>query len=350
MRRPSWHFLLGVVLGVLLLWLSLRGVDLPSLWDALVHADYWLLVPACAVTLAAFYVRAVRWGVLLRAVKPIGPGSLYSATMIGYAANNLLPARLGEFVRAWAIGRQERISRSAAFATVVVERVVDVFSLLFFFALMLLVHPFSESVRRSGWLVLGLNLLLLGVLLGAERRPDLVTRCGVWLARGAPARLRPRVQAFFGNFVGGLGALRQGPALAWVALHSLVLYLLTIGGIQVCLAAFDFQVPWYTSTLLLVAITLGITVAPTPGFVGAVQVASVWGLSLMGVDRSRAFSYSLFYHVSQFVPVTAVGLWYLARQGLTLGDVAGAAGGHDPVGVADGGRPAAAAGEVRRSD
>jgi hypothetical protein len=326
-RRPGWQFLLGVALGAGLLWLSLRGADFPRLWDTLVHADYWLLAPACAVTLAAFYVRAVRWGVLLRAVKPIPNGSLFSATMIGYAANNLLPARLGEFVRAWAIGRQEKISRSAAFATIVVERVVDVFSLLFFFALMLLVHPFSERVRRSGWVVLALNLLLLGVLLAAERRPDKMASFGEWLARGAPPRLRPRLRVILGNFVGGLSVLRQGPAIAWVALHSLVLYLLTIGVIQVCLAAFDFQVPWYTSTLLLVAISLGITVAPTPGYVGAVQVASVWGLSLLGVDRSRAFSYSLFYHVSQFVPITAVGLWYLARQGLTLRDVAGAAGG-----------------------
>jgi hypothetical protein len=135
------------------------------------------------------------------------------------------------------------------------------------------------------------------------------------------------VRAILDNFVGGLAVLRQGPAIAGVAAYSLVLYLLTIGGIQVCLAAFHFQVPWYTSTLLLVAITLGITVAPTPGYVGAVQVASVWGLSLLGVDRSRAFSYSLFYHVTQFVPITVVGLWYLARQGLTLEEVAGAAGG-----------------------
>jgi uncharacterized protein (TIRG00374 family) len=324
-RRPGWQFLLGVLLGALLLWLSLRGVDLPRLWDALVHADYWLLAPACVVTLAAFYVRAVRWGVLLRAVKPIPTGSLFSAMMIGYAANNLLPARLGEFVRAWAIGRLERISRSAAFATVVVERVVDVFSLLLFFALMLLVHPFSEKVRRSGWALLAFNLLLLGALIAAERHPDGMARLGEWLARGAPPRFRPRLRGILDNFVGGLHVLRQGPAIAWVALYSLVLYLLAIGAIQVCLAAFDFQVPWYASTLLLVAITLGITVAPTPGYVGAVQVACVWGLSLLGVDRSRAFSYSLFYHVSQFVPVTAVGLWYLARQGLTLRDVAGAA-------------------------
>jgi len=325
-KHRWWQLALGSAVGVGLLAYSLSGVDFRELGSALSSANYWLLVPTCGLTLLAFYLRAVRWGVLLRTVKTINNGSLFSATMIGFAANNLLPARLGEFVRAWAIGRSERISRSAAFATVVVERVVDVFSLLFFFGLMLLVHPFPERVRRAGWGILAINLVLAGGLIWAERNPERVAAFSRWATAHAPSRIRDRVHSLLDNFVLGLGVLRQGPAIGWVAFYSLAIYLLTIGSIQSALLAFGFPVPWYAAIVLLVATTLSVIVAPTPGYVGAVQIACVWGLSLFGVDKSRAFSFSLYWHASQFLPITAMGLWYLARQGLTLGDVAGAAG------------------------
>jgi len=325
-RKRSWQLLLGAGLGVVLLLFSLKGVDMKSLWDALAHANYWLFAPIFALTLAAFYVRAVRWGVLLRTVKAIPAASLFSATMIGFAANNLLPARLGEFIRAWAIGRSERISRSAAFATVVVERIVDVFALLFFFALSLLLHPFSDAVRRTGWLLLAANAALLVVLILAERNPERVSAFSRWAWGHLPGKLGRRAHTLLDNFVVGLGVLRQGPAIGWVIFHTLLMYGLTLVSIQLCMSAFSFAVPWYASIVLLVATSLGIIVAPTPGYVGAMQVACVWGLSLFGVDKSRAFSFSLYYHVSQFIPITLLGLWYLARQGLSLGEVAGAAG------------------------
>lgn len=327
MKNRSWQLVLGLAFGLVLFLFALRGVDFPRLWDALAHANYWLFAPIIGLTLLAFYVRAVRWGVLLRTVKSAIPaGHLFSATMIGFAANNLLPARLGEFIRAWAIGRSARISRSAAFATVVVERIVDVFALLFFFCLALLLHPFTESVRRAGWMLLGVNFVLLAVLVLAERHPERVSAFSRWAGGHLPGRIGARAHALLDNFVVGLGVLRQGPAIGWVIVYSLLMYGLTLGSIQAALAAFSFHVPWYASIVLLVSTSLGIIVAPTPGYVGAMQVACVWGLSLFGVDKSRAFSFSLYYHVSQFLPITILGLWCLARQGLSLGDVAGAAG------------------------
>ncbi len=312
-------------MAVLLLWLSLRGVDLAALGASLARAQYWLLLPAFLLTLLAFFLRALRWGVLLRAVKPMPPGSLYAATMIGFMANNLLPARLGEFVRAWALGRQERVSRSSVFATVVVERVIDVFCLLFVFALALVVYPFPDEARRAGYLALGLNLALVGLLVWAERNPDPVARISAWAAARSPAGLRPRVEAIGANFLVGLGVLRHGRAMLEVAGYSVLLYGVTILGIHTCLAAFPFAVPWTASLVLLVTLTLGFVVAPTPGYVGSVQVACRWSLALFGVGPSAAFSFSLFYHVSQFVPITAAGLWYLARQHLSLSEAAGAA-------------------------
>jgi hypothetical protein len=326
MRGASVHFWIGGAVAAGLLWLSLRGVDVRALGQALASARYWLLAPAMALTLLAFYLRALRWGVLLRTVKPMPPGSLYAATLIGFMANNLLPARLGEFVRAWALGRSEQVSRSTVFATVVVERIVDVFCLLLLFAAALLVHPFPPEAQGAGYAALGLNLALVAGLLWVERNPDPLARFSAWLAAQSPARLRPRVEAMGANFLLGVGVLRHGRAMLEVAGYSVLLYGVTILGIHTCLAAFPFAVPWTASLVLLVTLTLGFVVAPTPGYVGSVQVACRWSLLLFGVGPSAAFSFSLFYHASQFVPITAAGLWCLARRNLTLSDATGAAG------------------------
>lgn len=326
MKGMRWQLWFGAVAAVLLLWLSLRGVHLGALGESLARARYWLLAPAMGLTLVAFYLRALRWGVLLRTVKPVPAGSLYSATLIGFMANNLLPARLGEFVRAWALGKSEQVSRSTVFATVVVERIVDVFCLLLLFAVALLVHPFPPEAQRAGYAALGLNVALVAALLWAERNPEPVARLSAWVAARSPVSVRPRVEAMGANFLLGVGVLRHGRAMLEVAGYSVLLYGVTILGIYACLAAFPFGVPWTASLVLLVTLTLGFVVAPTPGYVGSVQVACRWSLALFAVDPSAAFSFSLFYHASQFVPITAAGLWCLARQHLTLSDAAGAAG------------------------
>jgi uncharacterized membrane protein YbhN (UPF0104 family) len=126
------------------------------------------------------------------------------------------------------------------------------------------------------------------------------------------------------NFAGGLGVFRHGPALAWVALESLLLFGVTALGLAACMAAFRLAVPWYAGIVMLVVTAFGIMVAPTPGYLGAIQYACVLGLSLFGVDRTTAFSFSLYYHLTQFLPITLVGLYYLGRQGLSLGQVAAA--------------------------
>ena len=108
---------LGLLLSALLIWLSVRTLDVGAAVRALAGANWLWFVPICLVTLLAFWIRAVRWGWLLKSVKPIGAGSLFSATMIGFMANNLLPARLGELVRPWALGTSEKVSRSSVFAT-----------------------------------------------------------------------------------------------------------------------------------------------------------------------------------------------------------------------------------------
>jgi len=322
--RLGLQLVFGLALSALLIWLSVRSLDPREIGRALAAANWVWFLPVCALTLLAFWIRAVRWGWLLRSVKPIGVASLYSATMIGFAANNLLPARLGEVVRPWALGASERISRSSAFATVIVERVIDMFCILLLLGVALVLHPFPPRVQEAGVVALLMNLGLLIALILIERKPEVAERLAQWLGGHLPGAIAPKAASFLRNFSSGLGVFRHGPGLAWVTFYSAVMFAVTALGLQACMAAFSFDVPWYAGLIMLVVTAFGIMVAPTPGYLGAIQYACVLGLSLFGIDRARGFSFSLYYHLTQFLPITVVGLIYLGRQGLSLGQVAAA--------------------------
>jgi len=322
--RLGVQLAIGLLLSAVLIWLSVRTLDVGAAVRALAGANWLWFVPVCMVTLLAMWIRAVRWGWLLRSVKPIGAPSLFSATMIGFMANNLLPARLGELVRPWALGTRERVSRSSVFATVIVERVVDMFCILVFLGIALLLHPAPPVIRNAGIGALLVNLALLVGLVLIERNPAHSDRLADWCAARLPHAVGPRVARLLRNFAGGLGVFRHGPGLFWVAVDSLVLFGVTALGLALCMAAFRLDVPWYAGIVMLVVTSFGIMVAPTPGYLGAIQYACVLGLSLFGIDRTTAFSFSLYYHLTQFLPITVVGLYCLGREGLSLGQVAAA--------------------------
>jgi len=321
-NRLRIQLFLGLALSAFLLWLSLRSLDPREIGGALARANWLWFVPICLLTLVSFWVRAVRWGWILRGIKPIPVRRLFAATMIGFTANNLLPARLGEVVRPWALGKSEKISRASAFATIIVERVVDMFCILLLFAVALALHPFPRLVQDAGLAALGVNLALLAVLLAIERSPAQAERVSAWVERRAPAKIAPKLASLLRNFSGGLGVFRSGMGLFWVTVHSAIMYTVTAIGLLGCMWAFDMTVPWYAGIVMLVITAFGMMIAPTPGYLGAIQYACVLGLSLFGIDRAIGFSFSLYYHLTQFLPITVVGLIYLGRAGMSLGQVA----------------------------
>jgi uncharacterized protein (TIRG00374 family) len=122
--------LLGLVISAISLYLALRGIDWTAVLAALKEAQYWYILPNGACILLSLWLRAIRWRYMTDAVKPgIALHSLFASTMIGFMVNNVLPLRLGEIARPFSLSQKEDLSRSAAFATIVVERVFDALSL-----------------------------------------------------------------------------------------------------------------------------------------------------------------------------------------------------------------------------
>jgi len=322
--RQRLQLAVGIAISAVCLWFAMHDVEPAAVWRALGQANYLGFVALMALTLFGFWLRALRWRWMLTTPAPVDLHALYSATMIGFMANNLLPLRLGEFVRAWALGRSQGLSKSTVFATVVVERVVDMITLIALFGLAMAVHPIGQrseagSLVRKGastLVVASLGLTLFVVVL--ERQPERMRRLLGGLLARLPGGARERGLAVLDHFVAGLMLFRDLPRLLWVFFLSLVMFGVYALCLTVSMWAFAMPTPWYAGLVMLVITAIGIMVPAAPGYIGTVNIACKVGLALFGVAAERSVPFSWFYWAGQWLPITLVGLYYLRREGLSL--------------------------------
>jgi uncharacterized protein (TIRG00374 family) len=241
---------------------------------------------------------------------------LWSATAIAFMVNNLLPARLGELVRAFVIGRSQNVSRSASFATIVYERVVDVFVLiaLLWFCMVRISGP--DWLARSAQILVafnvGLFLLLWAMVRWRERFRRLIARA----VRPLPAETQQRMHDSADAFVVGLGVVTRPASTLPITALSVAVWGCAVLGVWFCLLAFALHLPALSSVLLIVLISLGSMIPSAPAFLGTMQYACVIGLGVYAVDRSHALAFSAVYHATQFFPITATGVYYAWRSHL----------------------------------
>jgi uncharacterized protein (TIRG00374 family) len=313
--------LVGTVFSALFLYLALRGTDWGAFAAAFEGIRYGYLVPAVFFTLLGHYSRAHRWKYMMLPVKRIPIGPLWSATAIAFMVNNLFPARIGELVRAYTIGRSEEVSKSAAFATIVYERVVDVTALILILWFCLLRLPGPAWLRQSTVVLIALNGALLGALYWMVRYRGSFASFVAKLTSRWPGRTGERTREAADAFVDGLGVVTDARAVPPIAALSIPVWGSAVLGIYFTTLAMDLHLPVMASLLLIVIITLGSMIPSAPAYVGTLQYACVVALGFYDVDRSHALAYSTVYHATQFFPITLVGLYYAWRTHLHLSDI-----------------------------
>ena len=318
------QLLLGIAVSALCVWLSMKDVRIGEVMDALRGANAWGFVLVMLVTLGGFWLRAVRWQHFIHAGRRLTLDSLFSATMIGFMANNVLPFRLGEFVRPWALARRERLSKTTLLATVVVERAVDMLTLLGIFGVSMVVHPIAESTdagRLVQWgarLLIALCVGLTVAVVVVERNRQLAQAVVRAVTRPLPGHTRERAGRILENFIEGLGLFRDLRRLAVVFALSFAMFLCFAFALGISLWSLGIDLPWYAGLVMLVITAIGIMVPAAPGYIGTLNIACTAGLALFGVGKAQSVPFSWFYFFSQWLPITAVGLIYLNREGLSL--------------------------------
>ena len=311
---------------MLLLLLLLRKIDFPSLVEALRKLDLRCLAAAVLFTFVSYWLRAVRWRYLLLHERPLPLSSLYAAVLIGYMANNLFPARLGEFIRAWVLAEKEQLKAPAVFASLVIDRLFDGFSVMVMLAVVLLTLQLppgmeqSASLLRAGgttMLLFYAGMILFLVLL--KLRPVAALALLARILKPFPASIAEKAIPLAGSFLGGLRFSYGVRDLFGVFMSSLLIWLSATLPIYLILLGFGIQLPLTASFFIMVLLVFAVMVPAAPGYIGTYHLACYTGLAAFGLPDTQAISIALVVHGVGFFPVILGGLYQVWSLGMSLG-------------------------------
>ena len=313
------RLIVGLAVSAVLFILAARHVNLKDLVSLIKDVNLFYLCASMAFTILAVWLRALRWRFLLPESSGVKTSNLFAATMIGYMGNNLLPLRVGDIARAYIAARRERASTSAFLATVVVERLLDVFTLLLIFGVLFFFIPFPSWLKKGAYMLLGGSLLALALLLWVKAKKEHV---GSFIQRIFSFPGSRRLGDLSQAFSEGLKGLEGGWELVVVAFLSIPLWLLYALITYTALRASNLDLPLVASWVVLAFLGIAVSIPSAPGFIGTFQFFSVAALALFAVDEGHAFGFSLIFQFSQFVPITLIGWFLLLREHMVLSDLA----------------------------
>lgn len=325
--RTALRTTIITLLAVGLVALFLRNADLARVWAEMRTARPDLLALAVVLTVVTYIVRAERWQYLL---EPLGHTRFWVAfrtTVIGFAASAVLPARAGEVLRPYLLARQEGLSATSAFATIVVERVLDLVAVLLLLAAYLIWFDpgmasrdsaLFSAIRVGGLVMTPVALLSLGLMFYMAGHPASLHALIARTERVLPARAAAATVRLARMFSEGFGVVRRPERLLASIGWSLVMWLVIAAETWVVAVAIGIKMPFTGTLLLLLLLVVGVAV-PTPGGVGGFHEAFRLGVTaFFAADNNAAIGAAILLHAASFVPVCIMGAWFAFRDGMNL--------------------------------
>ncbi|MBI5535516.1 MAG: flippase-like domain-containing protein [Deltaproteobacteria bacterium] len=314
--------LVGFAVSALFLLLAGWRIDWTGVWAAYAHARWWPFVPlAMGCYILGHVIRGVRCRVLVRNDARISTLTASNIVVVGYAVNNLLPARLGEFARAGMLAERTGMPFAQSLTITFLERLLDgivMVGLLVVAPLIIPVHGWVLQSVRVAVPVFGAALFV--VLLCAVAPYQVVALCSR-LTAGIPS-VHDRLVRLVSQITQGLSSLRSLRSVASVLALSVMVWLAEAGLFLFILPCFNLAASYPQSVVVMAATNLGILVPSSPGFIGPFHYFCMRALGTFGVAEATAFSYAVAVHLAFYAPVTLWGVVAMAWYGVELGTVA----------------------------
>lgn len=322
-RLADWRFWLGLLIGLAALWWAFSRVDTAALGEALARAEYWYLAPAGLLIIAQYPLRALRWRYFLDPLGTTPYRHRERAVALGFGANWVLPARLGEVIRAVELGRRTGWAKSSILATILLERVVDgmVVVPLFLGSAWWLGALAGDSVAaqmlRSAITTFSLvYLLCLTLVLGLALRPEATTRFLGSLLNPLPDSIRTRILSVVENISAGLGLLRRPRLFLGALLETLIIWLVIAAPLFLLAGAVGHPVSFIGALFVNGLISLAVAIPAAPGYIGTFHYAIQTGFSdLLGMSPEAALAAAIIYHGATLVLTLAYAGLVLLRPG-----------------------------------
>jgi len=331
------HLIIVLIIILLSFYYVLRNVSFTELRDALISVQYVYLIPTIFLIALSFLFRAMRWRYLVSSIKEVKTANLFSPLMVGFMGN-ILPGRAGELVRAYLLGKKENISFSASFATIFVERLLDMVVVLMMLIWVLLFradiftsgsnaernHQLMGYMVNLGWIsFLGcLFIFLFSALL--QYRNDWAMKIVGFCVKPFHDKWRGKIIGVVNSFTEGLKVLRDKRGFFASIILSFLIWIVIVFTYYPLYQAFQIEdmLPTITSLVVLcLAVDIFITLFPTPAFLGAFQAACVVALhEIFKIPKAVAVSYGIVIWIATMGFIFTVGIIFVIKDNISFKD------------------------------
>jgi uncharacterized protein (TIRG00374 family) len=310
----------------LLAWF-LRGTNFTDVWIQMQRVRPGLLLASLATVFVIFVARTIRWRYLLSPLGETRFRTVFRSTVIGFGALALLPIRVGDLIRPYLLARQERMPVTSVFATVVMERVLDLVAVLALMAIYVWGFAGEASfparllnpIKVSATIAAAVASALLVIMWILATHPERIGGIAAALARVLPGTLSDRVGRLASTFSSGFAAARDARQLMFAVVWSFALWIAIAAQAWTVTIAFGIPMPFPGSFLLQSMLVIGVAV-PTPGGVGSFHEAYRIGTtSFFGAAPDQAVAAALVTHMISFLPPVLGGILFMAQDGLSFG-------------------------------
>ncbi|MGR3319509.1 MAG: lysylphosphatidylglycerol synthase transmembrane domain-containing protein [Candidatus Anammoxibacter sp.] len=356
LNKKSIIIVSGIIISLVCTWLFARHIEWGILAKSLKGANYSYVIPAILASLLAYVLRAMRWQSLISPIKKISLINLFSAISIGYMANHILPARIGEIIRPAMIGKKENIKITSALTTVVLERIFDLLGLLVFTVVILILIPspnretqtnaqnfhsaadsaqvdkphhnnqkdetsFIDTLKKWIGVFAGAGVAAIAFLFMFIIIPEKITKALHKVFNVFPEKIRKKLEEFLVSFIAGLQILGNKKHLVWILFLTIAIWILT--ALSMYILAFSFNLNLSFTGSCLVAVCLGFAVAlpQAPGYIGLFHLATQKALEVFNIEMVASQSYAISLWAISIIPITIIGILFLWKEGVSLKDL-----------------------------
>ncbi len=312
----------GILFSIGGLYLAFNQMDMGDLMSALSGVDWVMIAIASAILVISVWIRALRWRIILGPIKDVEPYSLFGATMIGYFGNSVLPLRLGEFMRAFALSQGgHSVSTSAAFGTLIIERMLDMIGIMVLILVLFTSYPIPPWLVNSGLILSGIVIVLSAILFWVasshEEWVGRIDRLSV-LKKG----IGRKIKKIFHSFIEGIATLRKVKHPWWLVFYSSSLWIIYWFIAWLSAEALDIEMSLIQLGIFMVSVTMVIILPSAPGFIGTYHAGAVLVLvEVFKIDQAPAQAYAIINHAIGFLPLVIIGALYFFRSSLKLREV-----------------------------
>jgi hypothetical protein len=331
------HLLIGIIIIILSLYYAFKNVSMSELGNTLLSIRYVYLLPAVLLVVLSYILRAIRWRYLISSVKDVRVSNIFSPLMVGFMAN-MLPARAGEFIRAYLLGKKEDISFSASFATIFIERLFDMLLvlLLLFTVMFFRTEIFASTdatanhrligyMMKFGWISFSGFMLILVFSVFLQFRNEWAMKIVHLIIRPLPEKWKYNIISMVHSFTNGLSVIKDRRGFLLTVFLSLLIWTTFVLIYYPMYLAFDIQanLPIIPSLLVLcLTVAIFITLFPTPGFLGAFQAACVVALhEVFMIPKAIAASFGIVAWLTMMGTTVVVGTFFVLKDNISIKEV-----------------------------